>query len=121
MGRVCIVPTRQSHGDAYTVQSISPKELSVAPSEFEELERRVASRDEWAFATLHRAYERLVHYFVMSKVNSPRLADEITSAIFERGWERIDRYRWQDWSFHVWVLRIAREELRDRGYEGDPV
>lgn len=89
----------------------------MAPSDYEELERRVGERDPRAFAELHRAYERLVHYFIVSKVNSPRLADEITKAVFDRGWERIDRYRWQDWSFHVWVLRIAREELRERGYE----
>ena len=26
-------------------------------------------------------------------------------------WEAIEHYRWQDFSFHVWILRIARDEL----------
>lgn len=93
----------------------------MGPADYEDLERRVAQRDRPAFQQLHRAYERLVHYFVLSRVNSPRLADQITPDVFDRAWERIDRYRWQDWSFHVWVLRIAREELIKRGYgEGPP-
>lgn len=91
----------------------------MGPSDFEDLERRAVDRDERAFSELQRAYERLVHYFVLTKVGSPRVADTITSAVFERSWERIDRYRWQDWSFHVWILRIAQEELHDRGYEAD--
>jgi RNA polymerase sigma-70 factor (ECF subfamily) len=90
--------------------------VDIRPSEYEELERRVAQRDQRAFDELHRAYERMVHFFVLSKVNSPRLAAEMTSDVFDRAWERIDRYRWQDWSFHVWVLRIAREKLDERGY-----
>ncbi|HZT08752.1 MAG TPA: hypothetical protein VFC51_17140 [Chloroflexota bacterium] len=85
-------------------------------AEFEELERRVAQRDRWAFSQLHKAYERTIHYFVLSKVSVPYVADQITARIFDRAWERIDRYRWQDWSFHVWILRIARDELADRGY-----
>jgi RNA polymerase sigma-70 factor (ECF subfamily) len=92
----------------------------MAPSEFELLERRVANPDRAAFSQLHRAYERIVHYFVVSKVNSPRLADDLTSRIFERAWQHIERYRWQDWSFHVWVLRIAREELDEQGYTDEP-
>ena len=92
----------------------------MAPSEFEELERRVARPDQAAFSQLHRAYERIVNYFVVSKVNSPRLADEITKKIFDRAWENVERYRWQDWSFHVWVLRIAQDELKERGYEEGP-
>src|SRR5262245_56944866 len=93
---------------------------TMSPSEFEVLERRVAVPDEAAFSQLHRAYERMVHFFVVSKVNSPRLADDITKSIFDRAWEHIERYRWHDWSFHVWVLRIAKEELDDRGYRDDP-
>ncbi len=92
----------------------------MAPSEYEELERRVARPDRAAFSQLHRAYERIVNYFIVSKVNNPRLADDITSKVFDRAWEHVDRYRWQDWSFHVWVLRIAREELKDRGYKDGP-
>jgi DNA-directed RNA polymerase specialized sigma24 family protein len=34
--------------------------------------------------------------------------------VFEHAWKTIDNYRWQDFSFHVWILRIAREEL-DQG------
>src|SRR3954467_5786516 len=91
----------------------------MAPSEFEQLERRVAQPDESAFSQLHRAYERVVHYFIVSKINNPRLADEITKKTFERAWEHVEQYRWQDWSFHVWIMRIAQDELKERGYESE--
>ncbi len=92
----------------------------MAASEYEELERRVAQRDPRAFEELQRLYDRIVHFFVLSRVSSPRLADEIASEVFDRAWERVDRYRWQDWSFHVWVLRIAREQLDERGFGDRP-
>jgi len=83
----------------------------VSPAEFEELERRVADRDVRAFDELERAYTRLVEHFVFTKVGSLPRARDITEHVFQRAWEHIDRYPWRDFSFHVWILRIAKDEI----------
>ena len=30
-------------------------------------------------------------------------------------WEKCDRYPYRDFTFHVWLLKLARKELEDRG------
>ncbi|MBM2810853.1 MAG: hypothetical protein HW416_1612 [Chloroflexi bacterium] len=82
-----------------------------ASPDFEELERRVANGDRTAFNELQRAHFGLVETFIVSKTNDPRAARDVTRRIFNLAWQRIDRYPWRDFSFHVWVLRIARETL----------
>lgn len=89
--------------------------MSLSFEDFEALERRVAERDEAAFDTLHRAFQGLIHKFVSSKTPNPSLAWNITDDIFKAAWEKCDRYPWRDFSFHVWLLRLARKELDDRG------
>ncbi len=83
----------------------------MSPAEFEEMERRVADRDAAAFSALEDAYTNLVRHFVFTKVGSLARARHITEHVFERAWEHIDRYPWRDFSFHVWILRIARDEI----------
>jgi DNA-directed RNA polymerase specialized sigma24 family protein len=92
----------------------------VRPEDIEELERRVARPDRQAFSALHRAYTPLLEHFVFTKVNSQGEAREITRHIFEQAWEHIERYRWQDFSFQVWLLRIAREHVPEPA-EDDPM
>jgi DNA-directed RNA polymerase specialized sigma24 family protein len=82
-----------------------------AHPDFEELERRVATRDRTAFNELQRAYFSLLETFIISKTNDPRSSRDFTRRIFQLAWKRIDRYPWRDYSFHVWLQRIAREEL----------
>jgi DNA-directed RNA polymerase specialized sigma24 family protein len=86
----------------------------VWPIDFEELERRVVHRDRAAFTTLERAYTNIVNTFAVTKLGDQRAAREITERTFTRAWEIIDRYPWRDFSFHVWILRIAREEIDER-------
>ena len=79
--------------------------------EIESLERRVANPDVRAFDDLEHAYTNLVQHFVFTKVNSQARARTVTERVFQHAWENIANYRWQDFSFHVWILRIAREQL----------
>jgi len=39
----------------------------------------------------------------------------VTNVIFETAWEKCDRYPWRDFTFHVWLLKLARTELENRG------
>ncbi len=79
--------------------------------EIEALERRVANRDVRAFDDLEQAYTNLVQHFIFTKVESQGRARALTERVFQHAWETIEHYRWQDFSFHVWILRIARDEL----------
>ncbi len=79
--------------------------------DFEELERRVVHRDRAAFSALERAYTNIVNTFIVTKLGDPRAARTLTERTFSRAWEMIDRYPWRDFSFHVWILRIARTEV----------
>lgn len=89
--------------------------MSLDTQDFEQLERRVAQGDPAAFDTLQRAYSGLVHKFVAYHVHMPPLASTVTKEIFKTAWEKCDRYPWRDFTFHVWLLRLARKELEDRG------
>jgi len=79
--------------------------------DYEELEKRVASRDRAAFSALERAYTNIVNTFIVTKLGDQRAARTLTERTFTRAWDVIDRYPWRDFSFHVWILRIARDEV----------
>ena len=83
----------------------------MSPNEIEALERTVAGPDERAFEALHRLYQRLIEQFVSTRVDNRRQAQEITGRIFDHAWAHIGNYRWQDFSFHVWLMRIAKDHL----------
>jgi DNA-directed RNA polymerase specialized sigma24 family protein len=86
--------------------------------DFEELERRVANRDHVAFSALERAYTNIVQTFIVTKLGDQRAARDLTERTFKKAWEVIDRYPWRDFSFHVWILRIARDQIDER--QGKP-
>ena len=79
--------------------------------DLESLEQRVANPDVRAFDELERAYTNLVQHFIFTKVESQGRARTLTERVFQHAWEHIANYRWQDFSFHVWILRIARERI----------
>jgi len=81
--------------------------------EIESLERRVANPDVRAFDELEHAYTQLVQHFVFTKVENQARARTLTERVFQHAWEHIANYRWQDFSFHVWILRIARERVEE--------
>jgi len=87
--------------------------------DLQELEQRVANRDVRAFEELERAYTRLVEHFIFTKVNSQVRARTLRERVFDHAWKTIEHYPWRDFSFHVWILRIAREELGEE--PGGPI
>ena len=92
----------------------------MRPDDIEELERKVARPDQQAFSSLHRAYAPLIERFVLTRVDSQTQSREITRRIFNQAWEHIQNYRWQDFSFQVWLLRIARDHVPEPP-EDDPL
>ena len=85
--------------------------MSLGGVDFEDAERRVVERDRWAFATLQHAYEDVIYRFFLFKTNDRTRSTKLTTEVFVAAWDAIDRYPWRDFSFHVWLLRIAKARL----------
>ena len=89
-------------------------------TDLEDAERRASERDRTAFATLRHAYEDVVYRYFLFKTNNRALSSDLAVAVFDTAWESIDRYPWRDFSFHVWLLRIAKAKLIEAGVTDDP-
>ena len=70
-----------------------------------------ARTDPDAFAELYRRYVNRVHAFVYRRSRSTEIADEITSATFERALRALPGFRWREGGFQAWIYRIAANEL----------
>lgn len=75
-----------------------------------ELVRR-AQRDPGAFGPLYDRYVRRIYAFACRRTGDPALAQDVTSATFEKALRSLPRFRWQGVSFGAWLYRIARNEI----------
>jgi RNA polymerase sigma-70 factor, ECF subfamily len=85
-----------------------------APAEIDEqalVER--ARADASAFAELYRRYLPRIHAFAYRRTGSVEVAEDITSATFERALRNLGSFRWQGGGFGPWLFRIASNELAD--------
>src|SRR5438045_5454751 len=79
----------------------------------QDLVQRAAQRDVEAFACLYDEHLNVVYRFVLFKVGDATLAEDLTSEVFSKAWESIDRYQWRNLPFQHWLLRIARNVVID--------
>lgn len=70
-----------------------------------------AQRDPRAFGPLYDRYVRRIHAFVYRRTGDGTLAQDVTSATFEKALQSLPRYRWRGVSFGAWLYRIARNEI----------
>lgn len=81
-----------------------------------------ARTDRHAFAELYRLHVSAVHAVAFRRSNSAEVADEATSATFERAPRSIDRFEWRSGGVRPWLFRIASNEVaeiyRRRGRPG---
>ncbi len=66
-----------------------------------------------AFGKLYDYYFPKVYAFVAAKVTSQDDAEDLTSDIFMKILENIQRFEWRGLPFGAWVFRIARNVLND--------
>ena len=66
-----------------------------------------------AFAELYRRYLPRVHAFAFRRTGSREVAEDISSATFERALRGLDGFRWRAGGFAPWLFRIAANELVD--------
>jgi RNA polymerase sigma-70 factor (ECF subfamily) len=72
-----------------------------------------AKVDPTAFAELYRRYLPRVHAFAYRRTGIVEVAEDVTSATFERALRSLSTFRWRGGGFGPWLFRIASNELAD--------
>lgn len=112
-GRRYVVVARCGRSDSGPVRTTHVHlagRAELPPLADEDLVER-ARTDPDAFAELYRRYVNRVHAFVYRRSRSTEIADEITSATFERALRALPGFRWREGGFQAWIYRIAANEL----------
>jgi RNA polymerase sigma-70 factor (ECF subfamily) len=81
-----------------------------------ELERALVERartDRAAFAVLYRRHVHAVFAMAYRRSGSRDVAEEATSATFERALRSIDTFEWRDSGLRPWLLRIVSNEVAE--------
>lgn len=81
-----------------------------------EHERALTDRarfDRDAFAELYRVHVRAVHGFAYRISGSREVAEEATSATFERALRAIATFEWRGGGVRPWLFRIASNEVNE--------
>jgi RNA polymerase sigma-70 factor (ECF subfamily) len=71
-----------------------------------------AKSDVQAFGALYDRYVNAIYRFAYCQTGDEHLAQDITSATFEKALRNIRRFRWQGVRFSAWLYRIAHNEIR---------
>jgi RNA polymerase sigma-70 factor (ECF subfamily) len=72
-----------------------------------------ARADPSAFAELYRRYLPRIHAYAYRRTGAVEVAEDITSAAFERALRNLHAFTWQPGGFGPWLFRIASNELAD--------
>jgi RNA polymerase sigma-70 factor, ECF subfamily len=70
-----------------------------------------AKHDRLAFGELYEAHVVAVHAYLVRSTGSRDVADEVTSATFERALRALPDFEWRGAGVRPWLLRIASNEL----------
>ncbi len=85
--------------------------LDAEPDERALVER--ARADPAAFAELYRRYLPRVYAFAYRRTGVIEVAEDVTSAAFERALRNLATFAWQPGGFGPWLFRIVANELVD--------
>lgn len=69
--------------------------------------------DREMFAQLYEAYIERIYRYVYHRVDDDMLAEDITSQIFLKVWEKLSTYRTGQAPFLAWIYRIAHNTVID--------
>ena len=84
------------------------------PISKEDLQVKAAAKgDEQAFAGLYDTYLDSVYRFIYLRVEDQQTAEDITSNVFLRAWEKLGNYQFRGVPFRAWLFRIARNAVID--------
>jgi RNA polymerase sigma-70 factor (ECF subfamily) len=77
------------------------------------LVRRSQAGDTDAFGSLYDAYVERIYRYIYFRVADDKLAEDITSLVFLKAWEKLDTYRVGASTFIAWLYRIAHNAVID--------
>lgn len=72
-----------------------------------------AKRDLSKFDVLYKKYFEQIFFFVLKRVETEDIADDITSQVFLKAMSRLSAYKDMGLPFSSWLFRIARNEIYD--------
>lgn len=81
--------------------------------ELTELVKRAKDRDEAAFSQLYRIYLKKVYGFIYYRVNNTQVAEDLTSKVFLKAFEKITTLSGDGQVFGAWMMRIAANSVTD--------
>ena len=74
---------------------------------------RSQTGDQEAFARLYDAYLERIYRYVFFRVADEQLAEDISSEVFLKAWEKLDTYQSGSSPFIAWLYRIAHNAVID--------
>ncbi len=74
---------------------------------------RAQGGDGEAFAQLYTAYSDTVYRYVYYRVGGMPTAEDLTSEVFVRAFQRLDTFAWRGRDFGAWLVTIARNLVAD--------
>ncbi len=69
--------------------------------------------DSDAFAQLYDGYVERIYRYIYFRVSDDETAEDLTSQVFLKAWEHLDRYQPGESPFLAWIYRIARNQVID--------
>lgn len=79
----------------------------------EQTVRLAVKGDEQAFGQLYDAYVDSIYRFIYLRVEDQQTAEDITSNVFLKSWEKLGVYQPRGVPFRAWLFRIARNAVID--------
>lgn len=79
---------------------------------------RARAGDPEAFAVLYDTYVDVVYRYVLYRVGTVALAEDLTSETFLRALRRVGTFTWQGRDFGAWLVTIARNLIADHFKSG---
>lgn len=87
---------------------------SKSPLPYEaDLIRQARSGNSEAFAQLYDAYLERVYRFIYFRVSDDETAEDLTSQVFLKAWENLERYKVSSSPYIAWLYTIARNLVID--------
>ena len=77
------------------------------------LVRRAVRREVVAFEQLYEFFIDRIYRFLLYRVGDSHLAEDLTSTVFMKAWQSIDRYQERGVPFGSWLYKIARNVVAD--------
>lgn len=79
----------------------------------EKLIKRARRGDQECFGKLYDLHLSKIYRFILMKVNSREIAEDLVHEVFMNAWKNLGRYRHRGFPFSSWLYQIARNEVID--------